>query len=43
MTIDELTEIILGVGENLDSLCMDVAWERRRLAKAIAKALLPYL
>ena len=43
MTRDELTKIILPVCERYNGLCMDVAWERRRIAQAIAKAILPNL
>jgi len=43
MTRDELTEVILAVCERYNGLCMDVAWERRRLAQAIVRAILPYL
>jgi hypothetical protein len=39
MTFDELLKIIIAVCEVQNGLCMDVAWERRRLAKAIANAI----
>jgi hypothetical protein len=43
MTLDELFKLILAVCEQQDGLCVDVSWERRRLARAIARKLLPYL
>ena len=39
MTFDELLKIITAVCETENGLCMDVAWERRRLARAIANAI----
>lgn len=39
MTFDELLKIITAVCEAENGLCMDVAWERRRLARAIANAI----
>src|SRR4051812_40935190 len=39
MTTDQQTALILDVCEAQDGLCMDVPAERRRLARAIAKAL----
>ena len=39
MTTDQLTALILDICEAHDGLCMDVPAERRRLARAIARAL----
>lgn len=39
MTVDELTKFVLRVCEAQNGLCMDVPWERRRLAQAIGSAL----